>query len=110
LIPVRYLINDATIVQEAADSITYWHVELFRHDIVLAEGLPTESYLDTGNRSAFANGGAAPTALHPAFARDAWNTLACARLVTGGPTLERMRTALLGRATELGHATTRDAE
>ncbi len=52
LIPVRYLINDATIVQEAADSVTYWHVELARHEVLLAEGLACESYLDTGNRAA----------------------------------------------------------
>jgi hypothetical protein len=54
LVPVRYLINDATIVQEPVDAITYWHVELPTHDVLLAEGLPVESYLDTGNRGAFA--------------------------------------------------------
>ena len=54
LIPVRYLINGATIVQEHADEITYWHVELDCHDVLLADGLPAESYLDTGNRDAFA--------------------------------------------------------
>ena len=51
LVPVRYLVNGATIVQEAADAISYFHVELDRHDVLLAEGLPTESYLDTANRS-----------------------------------------------------------
>ena len=59
LIPIRYLINGATVVQEAAERITYYHVELERHDILLAEGLPAESYLDTGNRGAFENGGVA---------------------------------------------------
>jgi hypothetical protein len=53
LIPVRYLINGTTVVQEPVESITYFHVELPRHDVVLAEGLPAESYLDTGNRTAF---------------------------------------------------------
>jgi hypothetical protein len=36
---------------------------LSRHAVILAEGLPCESYLDTGNRSAFADAsgeGAAP--------------------------------------------------
>jgi hypothetical protein len=37
--------------------VTYFHVELPRHDVVLAEGAAAESYLDTGNRSAFANAG-----------------------------------------------------
>jgi hypothetical protein len=36
--------------------ITYFHVELPSHDIVLAEDLPVESYLDTGNRHDFAAG------------------------------------------------------
>src|SRR5216683_1399869 len=38
LIPVRYLINDATIVQEHRDEVTYWHVELDQHEVILAEG------------------------------------------------------------------------
>ena len=40
LIPVRYLINGRTIVQEPADEVTYYHVELPRHDVIFAEGLP----------------------------------------------------------------------
>ncbi len=29
---------------------SYYHVELPHHDVLLAQGLPAESYLDTGNR------------------------------------------------------------
>jgi len=47
LIPVRTLINGATVVQERADAVTYYHLELARHDVVYAEGLPAESYLNT---------------------------------------------------------------
>ncbi len=54
LIPIRYLINGATIATEPREQVSYWHVELPAHDVVLAEGLPAESYLDTGNRDAFA--------------------------------------------------------
>ena len=54
LIPARALINGSTIVQEPASSAHYFHVELPRHAVLLAEGLPCESYLDTGNRAAFA--------------------------------------------------------
>ncbi len=50
MIPVHCLINGTTIRQVAADAVTYYHVELPRHDVILAEGLPAESYLDTGNR------------------------------------------------------------
>jgi collagen type I/II/III/V/XI/XXIV/XXVII alpha len=56
LIPVRHLVNGATIVQERVDAVTYWHVELPRHAVILAEGLPCESYLDTGNRAVFGSG------------------------------------------------------
>ena len=60
LIPARYLCNGATIVQETWSTVSYHHVEVDRHYIVLAEGLPVESYLDTGNRNAFANAPGAP--------------------------------------------------
>jgi hypothetical protein len=57
LVPIRYLVNGASISQLAMDEVTYWHVELAAHDVLFAEGLAVESYLDTGNRSAFGNGG-----------------------------------------------------
>jgi hypothetical protein len=56
LIPIRYLVNGSSVVQHACDVVAYWHVELDRHAVLLAEGLPCESYLDTGNRGAFADG------------------------------------------------------
>jgi hypothetical protein len=62
LIPARHLVNGRSVVQLTVDSVTYFHVELPRHEVILAEGLAVESYLDTGNRSAFAN--AAQTAEH----------------------------------------------
>ena len=40
-------------------SVTSWHLELDRHDVIIAEGLPAETYLDTGNCAAFANARAA---------------------------------------------------
>ena len=62
LIPVRYLVNGATVLREPACPVTYYHVELEAadgaavHEVMLAEGMPAESYLDTGNRLAFADG------------------------------------------------------
>jgi hypothetical protein len=55
LIPARCLVNGHSIVQAAVDAVTYFHVELPRHDVLLAEGLAAESYLDTGNRFGFAD-------------------------------------------------------
>jgi hypothetical protein len=56
LIPSRHLINGTTILQRPVRQVTYFHFELPMHDAILAEGMPAESYLDTGNRLAFANG------------------------------------------------------
>jgi hypothetical protein len=100
-------VNSATIVQETVDRVEYWHVELPAHEVLLAEGLPVESYLDTGNRGAFANGGAALLA-HPDFSLAVWATDACAPLVTDGPALADAREELLARAAALGHAQTAD--
>ena len=55
LIPIKHLINGETIVQEPVDVITYYHIELGEHDVLLAEGMPAESYLEDGARSAFDN-------------------------------------------------------
>ena len=53
LIPAGSLVNGTTITQVEVDEVTYWHVELDSHDILLAENLPAESYLEMGNRSFF---------------------------------------------------------
>ncbi len=53
LIPVSELINGATVSRFETDEVTYWHVELDSHDILLSNGMPTESYIDVGNRSFF---------------------------------------------------------
>jgi Hint domain len=90
LIPVKYLIDDAAIVQVPMDTIDYYHVELPRHDVLLAEGLTVESYLDAGDRRNFDNGGDV-VALHPDFASRAWEAEGCAPLVVCGPALQRAR-------------------
>jgi autotransporter passenger strand-loop-strand repeat protein len=64
LVPIRQLLNGVSIAQIAVDTVAYFHVELETHDVLLAEGLPAETYLDSGNRGDFANGGGAMT-LHP---------------------------------------------
>jgi hypothetical protein len=65
LIAARQLVNGTTIRQETTwTAVEYFHVELDHHAILLAEGLPAESYLDTGNRGFFANSGE-PLVLHP---------------------------------------------
>lgn len=60
LVPADSLINGATITQECVESVTYWHVELDRHDLLMAEGIAAESYLDTGNRGFFSGAPVGP--------------------------------------------------
>jgi hypothetical protein len=93
LIPVRYLIDGKRIVQVSPATVTYWHVELDAHDAVLAEGLAAESYLDTGQRSAFENGGKT-VMLHPDFSGLVWEAAGCAELVVTGPKLAAVRALL----------------
>ncbi len=101
LIPVRYLLNGATVAQEPAGTVTYWHVELERHAVLLAEGLPAESYLDSGNRAAFANGGVVAMASAD-FARRAWVDRGCAKLLTEGKVRDRVYARLIAQALALG--------
>jgi hypothetical protein len=104
LIPVRYLINGASITQPAmGGAVTYFHIELARHDILLAEAAPAESFLDTGNRGAFANATGA-VMMTPDFARRVWNEQGCTELVVSGPRLSLERGRLLARAVALDFA------
>ena len=99
LIPAKYLVNAATITTNRAQTrVRYFHIELATHDIILAEGLACESYLDTGNRSAFENG-----AVH--FGRHKnWDTDAAAPLCIQGKILERVRSQLRARAEACGYS------
>ncbi len=56
LVPVMWPDQRHQHRPRAGASVTYWHVELDAHDILLAEGLPAESYLDWGDRPFFTEG------------------------------------------------------
>jgi len=92
-------------VQERCGEISYFHVELAAHGVVLAEGMPTESYLDTGNRATFANGGGAME-MNADFALGVWEREACAKLALDGPAVVAIRERLHARAHALGWTTT----
>jgi hypothetical protein len=47
------LVNGITVTGVPLDQVRYFYVEPEQHDILYAEGLPVESYLDTGGRAAF---------------------------------------------------------
>lgn len=102
LVPVKHLVNGSSIRQVNANTITYYHIELPRHSVLLAEGLPAESYLDVGDRGSFGNNSGL-TQLQPVFGgegpdammiRDA---LACAPLCVLGPEVDAARSLLASR-------------
>ena len=56
LVPARVLINHSSIEQlQECSSIEYFHVELEEHDVILAEGAPSETFLDDDSRGMFNN-------------------------------------------------------
>ena len=55
LVPARALLNAVSITQPPVADVAYYHVELDEHDVMLAEGAPSESFVDDGNRGAFHN-------------------------------------------------------
>jgi collagen type I/II/III/V/XI/XXIV/XXVII alpha len=102
LIPVKHLINGTTIAQVPRRMVTYLHLELAEHAAILAEGLPCESYLDTGDRDGFAGG--RMTALHPVWGSEGrdiallMDVIGFAPLRVAGAEVDRLRAKLAEQA------------
>jgi autotransporter passenger strand-loop-strand repeat protein len=103
LVPVKLLINGTSIVQIQRGRVSYFHVELPRHAVILAEGLTVESYFDTGDRTNFDDSGT--IRLFPDFASRLapeiamlWEMRGAARLVMTGAGLKGARRAVMRRA------------
>jgi Hint domain len=115
LICIRQLVNGSTIRTERGwTAVDYCHVELNDHAILLAEGLPAESYLDTGNRGFFSNtddplvlypdltdeadyptreaGSCAPFVWDAASVQPVWQRLADRAAAIGRPIAQRVTT------------------
>jgi hypothetical protein len=128
MIPAYCLINGSTITQNKTETlVTYYHVELPKHNAILAEGLPAESYLETSeaNRNFFKAGTAANatnasniTKLDtqyppcpegtPAW-KHIWDTQGYAKLTQEGPILEAVKAKLTMRGEELNAKEERQA-
>jgi hypothetical protein len=108
LMPISCLINGRSVGQIEQDTVEYWHVELDAHDVILAEGLPAESYLDCGNRTAFANGGVFVQA-HPDFEPKHW-AATCLPLIKQGPQVARTKARLVARLAEWGYRVVQEAD
>ena len=97
LVPAGLLVNGTSIVREAwCPRVTYWHVELPGHAVLMAEGAAAESYLDDGNRKHFDNGAIAM--LFKDFASERENGIydreACYPVLRGGAKLDAIRAKL----------------
>jgi hypothetical protein len=94
LIPAKLLVDGGAIAQVAWARVAYHHLELASHDILLAEGLPVESYLDAGDRANFFDAGPV-FRLFPDFAQpkpaSVWETRGRAPLALSGPRLALAR-------------------
>ena len=94
LIPIKYLIDDDAIARVEVAAVTYFHVELDEHDVLIAAGLPAESFLPGGDRGWFENADG-PIHLFPVFTgRDtplAWEARGAAPLVMAGKILAEVR-------------------
>jgi T5SS/PEP-CTERM-associated repeat protein len=89
LIPAKCLINGTSVRQVKRPRVVYHHIELASHDVVLAEGLAAETYLDVGDRGRFL--GLPAVVRHPEAVARIWETKGCAPLVVTGPLVETAR-------------------
>ncbi|MGO8738997.1 Hint domain-containing protein [Rhodoblastus sp.] len=96
LIPAEHLVNGATIVKEAAtEDIRYFHIELESHDVLIAEGALSESFVDDDSRGMFQNA----HQFRELYPEVKWAAAAyCAPRVEDGYALDRVRRRLAQRA------------
>ncbi len=99
LVAAECLVNGVSILQpghvEIADTVQYFHVELDSHDVILAEGAASETFIDDDSRGMFHNladfAARYPDAASP-------KALYCAPRLEHGAELEAIRRAIAARA------------
>ena len=102
LIPASALVNGATIVQAECEKVAYWHVELDEHDLLITNGLPSESYIDHGNRGFFSQ----MTGSSIRLVKDGGRR--CIDYISEGPLVDVVRMQLQARAFNIGWTVSAD--
>ncbi len=100
LIPARSLLNGTTIIRDRVERVDYYHVELDSHDILLAEGAPSESFVDDDSRGMVHNA----NEFAELYPHASWPGRFCAPRVEHGAELEAIRKRLAGVAGEIARA------
>jgi hypothetical protein len=87
LIPAQCLLNGDAVTRAEVAEVTYFHLELDRHEVIFAENLPCESFRDEAELAIFdtQHGQRAAIAHEP-----------CAPIRTQGPIIEAVRSRLHG--------------
>jgi len=107
LIPIGSLVNGSTVARMEVDEVTYWHVELQSHDVLVADGMPAESYLECNDRGWFrADGSVAEP--HRAYVDVA--THSCRPFYNTGYVIDAVKHQLQCRAEALGWRITCDMD
>ena len=96
LIEAQDLVNGLTVIQaEKVDVVEYFHIELESHDVIVAEGALSETFVDDDSRGMF-NNAHQYKALYPDAA--ATEAQYCAPRVRDGYEVEAVRRAIDARA------------
>ncbi len=101
LVLARMLVNGETVIQEDwCRTVTYYHLELEGHGLLVSDGAVTESYLDDGNRSLFDNASVARIAVDFEMHRGngTYAGAACAPVMSAGPRLDRILSRMAQQA------------
>ncbi|MGF1275734.1 Hint domain-containing protein [Acetobacter pasteurianus] len=103
-VPARMLVNGTSIVYDKSFAgYDYYHIETEGHAVIMANGMLTESYLDTGNRASFTQAG--PVA-RIGGAVKSWAQDAAAKLETSRTFVEPLFRTLAERGSTLYANTT----
>lgn len=102
LVPVGRLVNGISVAcEEHVAEVTYYHLELPEHGLLLAEGLQVESYLDDRNRAALAAG--TPRRLLDSEGHSRRADRSCAPIRWSGPEVSTLKQRLRARLAEWGY-------
>lgn len=103
-VPARMLVNGRSIFYDhAIAEYDFYHVETERHSVICADGVLTETYLDTGNRRGFYQYG---TIVRFGGTQKTWEKDAAVPLATDRETVEPLYRWIEARAAEAGIAST----